>query len=146
MEPSPDPEGYRVLPFPKGYPHLALPWLKPVPQALYWCCRFYREAYGIRKSYISETGCACDDERDGSGRIVDLDRMQWLRGHVEAAQRAVREDLGLAGFFQWSLLDNFEWAEGYRKRFGIVYVDYETRERIPKESAFLYREIIRSRG
>jgi beta-glucosidase len=56
----------------------------------------------------------------------------------------VREGLGLAGFFQWSLMDNFEWAEGYFKRFGLVHVDYETQERTPKESAYLYREIIRS--
>ncbi|MDB5050980.1 MAG: beta-galactosidase [Fibrobacteres bacterium] len=144
VEPSEDPAGYRVLPFPKGYPNLALPWLKPVPQALYWCCRYYREAYGIRKSYITEAGCACEDERDESGRIIDLARVQWLRDHVREAHRAVRDGLGLAGFFQWSLLDNFEWAEGYLKRFGMVYVDYGTQERIPKESAYLYKEIIRT--
>ena len=143
-EPDEGPLGYRLLPFPKGYPHLALDWLKPVPQALYWCVRYYREHYGVRKSYISETGCACDDVRDEKGRIVDLDRIQWIRNHVKEAHRAVREGLGLAGFFQWSLMDNFEWAEGYLKRFGLVYVDYETQERIPKESAYLYREIIRS--
>jgi beta-glucosidase len=144
VEPSGDPAGYRGLPFPKGYPRLAIDWLKPVPQALYWACRYYREDYGIRKTYITEAGCACEDERDASGRIVDLDRVQWIRTHVQEAHRAVREGLGLAGFFQWSLLDNFEWAEGYRKRFGIVYVDYATQERIPKESAYFYREIVRS--
>jgi beta-glucosidase len=146
VEPSQDPVGYRVLPFPKGYPRLALDWLKPVPQALYWCVRHYREAYGIRKSYISETGCACEDEKDAEGRIVDLDRIQWLRGHVREAQRAVDEGLGLAGFFQWSLMDNFEWAEGYLKRFGIVHVDYDTQVRTPKASAYVYREIIRNGG
>ncbi|MEO6098465.1 MAG: GH1 family beta-glucosidase [Fibrobacteria bacterium] len=144
VEPSEDPIGYRVLPFPKGYPHMDLPWLKPVPQALYWSVRFYREAYGVGKTYISETGCACEDEKNAAGRIIDLDRMQWIRSHVREAHRAVREGLGLAGFFQWSLMDNFEWAEGYVKRFGLVHVDYETQERTPKESAYLYREIIRS--
>jgi beta-glucosidase len=144
VEPADDALGYRLLKFPKGYPRLALDWLKPVPQALYWAVRYYREAYGVTKTYISETGCACEDEKDETGRIIDLDRVQWIRSHVKEAHRAVREGLGLSGFFQWSLMDNFEWAEGYFKRFGIVHVDYETQERTPKESAYLYREIIRS--
>lgn len=144
VEPAANAEGYRVLPFPKGYPNLALDWLKPLPQALYWSVRLHREVYGIEKSYISESGCACEDVKDADGRIIDLDRVQWVRDHVRESHRAAREGLGLAGFFQWSLLDNFEWSEGYYKRFGIVYVDYDTQERIPKESAKLYREIIRS--
>jgi beta-glucosidase len=146
VEPSQDALGYRFLPFPKGYPRMALDWLKPVPQALYWSVRHYREAYGVGKTYISETGCACEDEVNAEGRIVDLDRIQWLRSHVQEAQRAVDEGLGLAGFFQWSLMDNFEWAEGYLKRFGIVHVDYDTQVRTPKESANVYREIIRNGG
>jgi beta-glucosidase len=144
VEPAADAKGFRGLPFPSGYPKLDLNWLKPVPQALYWACRYYRDGYGMRKSYISETGCACADVRNEQGRILDLDRVQWMRDHVRQAHRAAQEGLGLAGFFQWSLMDNFEWEEGYLKRFGIVYVDYETQERIPKESAKVYREIIRS--
>ena len=143
-EPSDDPKGFRTLPFPPGFPHMALDWLKPVPQALYWCTRYYRQHYGIRKSYITENGCACDDVVDPQGRILDLDRIQWIRSHLQEAQRAAREGLGLAGFFQWSLLDNFEWAEGYFKRFGLIYVDYGTQQRIPKESAKYYSEVIRA--
>ncbi len=143
-EPSPDPIGYRLLPFPAGYPHLALNWLKPVPQALYWCARFYNQQFGIKKSYITENGCACEDAVDAQGRILDLDRLQWIRSHLQEAQRAAREGLGLVGFFQWSLLDNFEWSEGYFKRFGLVYVDYETQQRIPKESARYFSEVIRA--
>lgn len=146
VEPSSDALGFRLLPFPKGYPRLDLDWLKPVPQALYWSVRHYREAYGVTKTYISETGCACDDEMTAEGRVIDLDRIQWLRSHVQEAQHAVDEGLGLAGFFQWSLMDNFEWSEGYLKRFGIVHVDYDTQVRTPKESAYVYREIIRNRG
>ncbi len=142
--PGDDPKGFRTLPFPSGYPRLDLDWLKPVPQSIYWCTRFYNQHYGIRKSYVTENGCACQDVVTPDGRVIDLDRIQWIRYHVLEAQRAVREGLGLAGFFQWSLLDNFEWAEGYFKRFGIVYVDYETQKRIPKESARFYSEIIRS--
>jgi len=143
-EPSDDAAGYRILPFPAGYPHLALDWLKPLPQALYWSARHYKEVYGLGKSYISENGCACEDEKTPDGRVLDLDRVQWIRDHARQALRAADEGLGLAGFFQWSLLDNFEWSEGYFKRFGIVHVDYETQERTPKESAKLYREIVRT--
>jgi beta-glucosidase len=143
-EPSADAKGYRILPMPQGYPKMDLDWLKPVPQSLYWCVRNYREIYGIKKSYIAENGCACADTIDSQGRIIDLGRIHWIRSHLLEARRAAKEGLGLAGFFQWSLLDNFEWAEGYYKRFGIVYVDYETQQRIPKESAKYYSEVIRS--
>jgi beta-glucosidase len=98
----------------------------------------------MRKSYVTENGCACEDVLTPEGRVIDLDRIQWIRYHLLETQRAAREGLGVAGFFQWSLLDNFEWAEGYFKRFGIVYVDYETQRRIPKESARLYSHIIRT--
>lgn len=86
--------------------------------------RYCRQAYGVTESSISGTGCACED--------------------VKEDHRAARAGLGLAGFFQWSLMDNFEGAEGYFKRFEIVHVDYDTLKRTPKESAYLYREIIRS--
>jgi beta-glucosidase len=144
VEPSADAKGYRILPMPEGYPKMDLDWLKPVPQALYWCVRNYREIYGIKKSYIAENGCACADTVDSDGRIIDLGRIHWIRSHLHEARRAAREGLGLAGFFQWSLLDNFEWSEGYYKRFGIVYVDYQTQKRIPKESAKYFSEVIRS--
>ncbi len=134
--------GYKRLAFPKGYPKLALNWLKPVPQVLYWACRHLKDAYGVQKTYISESGCACEDERNAEGRVVDLDRLEWLRNHLRQAQRATAEGLGLSGYFLWSLMDNFEWSEGYFKRFGIVYIDYETQERVLKESALWYQAVI----
>ncbi len=145
-EPADNENGFNVLPFPKGYPHLDLKWLKPVPQALYWAARFYREAYRVKKTYVAETGCACADEITPEGRIIDLDRMQWMRAHMLEVRRAVDEGLGLAGVFQWSLMDNFEWSEGYAKRFGMVHVDFTTQKRTLKDSACLYREMILSGG
>lgn len=145
VEAAATPEGYRLLPFPKGYPKMTMDWLKPMPQIVYWGCRLMGEEYGARDLYITECGCACDDHRDAEGRIIDLDRLQWLRGHLLEAKRAVDEGLGLKGFFVWSLLDNFEWQEGYSKRFGMVHVDYRTQERTPKESALWYKSVIRGR-
>ena len=135
--------GYKALKFPKGYTKLDLHWLKPVPQVLYWACRHLKGAYGVDKTYISENGCACDDELDADGRVVDLDRLEWLRNHLRQAQRATAEGLGLSGYFLWSLMDNFEWAEGYLKRFGIVHIDYATQARVLKESGKWYQGVIR---
>lgn len=143
-EPSPKAEGFEIIPFPSGYPRLNLDWLKPVPQSIYWACRYMREDYGVKKQYISESGCSTDDEPDSAGRVMDLERVQWLRGHFLEARRAIDEGLGLQGYFVWSLMDNFEWAEGYFKRFGIHYVDYATQLRVPKASARYVGEVIRS--
>ncbi len=77
------------------------------------------------------------------GRIGDTDRVMYLRNHFIAAQRATADGVPLKGYFIWSLLDNFEWAEGYGKRFGIVHVDYATQKRTPKLSADWYAEVIR---
>jgi beta-glucosidase len=143
-EPAPGPEGFAFIPFPSGYPRLNLDWLKPVPQGIYWACRYMAEDYGVKKLYISESGCSCDDAVDAQGRVMDLDRVQWLRTHFQEARRAAAEGLPLKGYFVWSLLDNFEWSEGYLKRFGIHYVDYATQRRIPKASARYVKEVIRS--
>lgn len=138
-------DGYRSVPFPKGFPTLSMDWLKPMPQVIYWGCRQMAETYGARELYITENGCACEDIPDAQGRVMDLDRVEWMRGHFREAARAVREGYPLKGYFVWSLLDNFEWQEGYSKRFGIVRVDYRTQARIPKASAHWYNLVIQGR-
>jgi beta-glucosidase len=75
--------------------------------------------------------------------IEDPHRVDYLRRHVDEVARAIRDGVDVRGYFAWSLLDNFEWENGYEKRFGLVYVDYETQERIPKRSALWYRDLIR---
>ena len=88
------------------------------------------------------TGPAADDPT----RVPDIDRVRYLDGHLRAAHRAIENGVDLRGYLVWSLMDNYEWAEGYRKRFGMVYVDYRTQERLPKDSAHWYREVIRRNG
>lgn len=99
---------------------------------------------------VTENGIACKDtlttEADGAKAVHDADRIDYVRRHIEAVSRAMGEGVPVQGYFLWSLLDNFEWAFGYSKRFGIVYMDYETLERIPKDSFGWYREVIRNRG
>ncbi|HXR13931.1 MAG TPA: GH1 family beta-glucosidase [Solirubrobacteraceae bacterium] len=93
--------------------------------------------------YITENGCAAEDYVNPDGVVDDFERVEYLRGHLDAAWRALRDGVNLAGYFHWSLLDNFEWAWGYQKRFGLVFVDFATQRRIPKRSAEVYGEVAR---
>ena len=91
--------------------------------------------------YVTENGCAAPDVLDSDGEVEDRARIDYLYGHIDAVRRAVDRGVPLAGYFVWSLLDNFEWAWGYDKRFGLIYVDFKTQRRVPKRSASFYREI-----
>jgi beta-glucosidase len=102
--------------------------------------RVHRE-YGPRRIYITENGAAYDDPEDAAGRIADSRRIAYLRDHLLAAHRALAAGVPLAGYFAWSLMDNFEWGHGFAKRFGLVGVDYETQRRLPKDSAYWYRDV-----
>ncbi len=96
--------------------------------------------------YITENGAAFHDYADPEGGVDDEERVTFLEAHFRAAREAIERGVNLKGYFVWSLLDNFEWAEGYSKRFGIVYVDYPTQRRITKMSARWYSEVIRRNG
>jgi len=105
--------------------------------------RYTREAPGL-PLYITENGAAYDDKPDPEGRVHDPERIAYLHGHLRAVRRAIAEGADVRGYYLWSLMDNFEWAYGYGKRFGAVYVDYTTQARTPKSSAYWYREAARS--
>lgn len=96
--------------------------------------------------YITENGVAYADEPDPSGRIKDDRRIEYLRTHLQAVSKAIAEGSPVKGYYQWSLMDNFEWALGYDKRFGIVHVDFETQKRIIKDSGWWYKGVIESNG
>ena len=95
--------------------------------------------------YITESGACFDDYVDPGGRVNDVERVQYLAGYFGAAAGAIADGVDLRGYFVWSLLDNFEWAQGYSKRFGLVFVEYGSQRRIPKASAHWYRELIARR-
>jgi beta-glucosidase len=136
------PDGYRAGLRPKSSPHMASPWIFIGPESLYWAVRNVSEIWKPRALYITENGCSSDDVLTPEGRVDDTDRVMYLRNHLMHLQRAAAEGYPVDGYFLWSLLDNFEWADGYSKRFGIHYVDFATRTRIPKLSAEWYREVI----
>jgi beta-glucosidase len=134
--------GYSVLPRQASFPRMASPWLFVGPEVIYWAVRNVSTLWKPRELYITENGCSADDVVSADGRINDTDRVMYLRNHLTHLQRATSEGYPVAGYFLWSLLDNFEWADGYSKRFGIHYVDFGTQKRTPKLSAEWYRATI----
>ena len=130
--------------FRTGYPLTMMDW--PVtPKALYYGPKFLYERYGL-PIIITENGLASMDWVALDGKVHDEGRIDFLKRYLREYKRAAADGVELAGYFQWSIMDNFEWAEGYKRRFGLVYVDYETQERTLKESAKWYREVIKSNG
>jgi beta-glucosidase len=141
-----DPSGFAQVPHPSSYPHMASPWLYIGPQILYWGPRHLKEIWDVNNVMITENGCSADDKLAADGHVYDTDRVMYLRNHFVQAHRAVSEGWPLTGYFLWSLMDNFEWLDGYTKRFGIYYVNFETLERTAKLSAEFYRETIARRA
>ena len=102
--------------------------------------------YHPGKIYITENGASYSDSPDGKGRVRDRKRVSYLRNHLVAAHRALECGVPLAGYFVWSLIDNFEWNFGYTQRFGLIWVDYENQKRILKDSALWYKQVIAENG
>ena len=113
------------------------------PRAIFWKCLFLQERYRL-PVYITENGAAYEDALSLDGKVHDTYRANYLETHLRAVEEAVRRGVDIRGYFVWSLLDNFEWLFGYAKRFGLVYIDYETLKRIPKDSFYAYREYIKN--
>ena len=107
--------------------------------------RLHTDYPNMPPMYITENGCAYDDPVI-AGRCADSRRIEYLDLHLRAVKDAIDEGVDIRGYYQWSLLDNFEWAFGYEKRFGLVHVDFDTLERTPKDSAEWYREVINRNG
>jgi beta-glucosidase len=125
-----------------SYPHMASPWLTIGPECLYWGVRNVCDLWKPKGIYITENGCSANDVVNAQGQIEDTDRVMFLRNYITQLHRAAAEGYPVKGYFLWSLLDNFEWADGYSKRFGLHYVDFKTQKRTPKLSAEWYRTVI----
>ncbi len=129
---------------PPGSPLTAFNW--PVtPEALYWGPKLAHERYKL-PIYITENGLSCRDWVALDGRVHDASRVDFLSRHLRQLHRVVSEGVPVEGYFHWSALDNFEWADGYKERFGLIFVDYPTGKRTPKDSYHWYRRIIQTRG
>lgn len=136
------PTGYAIEQRPTSFPHMASPWIALGPECIYWSVRNVCDLWKPPAIFITENGTSSDDVLTPAGRVDDIDRVMYLRNHLTHLQRAVAEGYPVKGYFLWSLLDNFEWADGYSKRFGIHYVDFKTQKRTPKLSAEWYKQVI----
>ncbi len=134
---------FEVVPPPVHYPRADSPWLKIIPQAIYWGVRFASENYGPKAIYITENGCGYDAEPVVDGEVNDLHRREFVRAYLRELERAIDDGIPVRGYFLWSFLDNYEWEDGYTRRFGIVHVDFKTQKRTPKLSAHYFSEVIR---
>jgi len=130
---------------PDGRPYTEMGW-EVYPEGLYEVLTRVQRDYGPPLLYITENGAAFADSVGPDGCVHDRDRVEFLREYIAQAHQAIQEGVPLAGYFAWSLMDNFEWAYGYSKRFGLVYVDFDTQERIIKDSGDWYREVIAQNG
>ena len=116
------------------------------PEGLYRLLNRVTFDYGAPKIYITENGCSYSNGPDADGIVDDQPRLTYLDKHFHAAHRAIAAGVPLVGYFVWSLMDNFEWAHGYRQRFGLVWVDFDTQERIIKQSAHWYSRVVAANG
>jgi len=114
-------------------------------ETLHWAPRFLYERYK-KPVVITENGLSNTDWKQSDGRVNDPARIDFLKRYLVGLHKAIENGADIAGYFHWSLMDNFEWAQGYRDRFGMIYVDFDTQERIIKESGHWYRKVIESNG
>jgi beta-glucosidase len=133
---------FQMEPIP-GYPVTAFGW-PVVPAGLTELLILLRERYGaaLPPVYITENGCSADDQVTAAGAVGDEDRISYLDGHVRAVHKAMEAGVDVRGYFVWSLMDNFEWTEGFHQRFGLIHVDFATQRRTPKDSFAWYQDLI----
>ena len=136
--------GYVPTPSDDGHALTTMLW-QVTPDALYWGPRFFYERYKL-PIVVTENGMANCDWIHLDGKVHDPQRIDFLSRYLQAYGRAIDEGVETKGYFLWSIMDNFEWAYGYRQRFGIIYVDYPSQKRILKESAHWYKDVIASNG
>lgn len=137
--------GYEVCRRFDGFPRTAVKW--PVTcECLYWGPKFISERYHKIPIYITENGISCTDVISLDQKVHDPNRIDFLARYIGRLKAAAEEGIDIRGYFQWSFTDNFEWSEGYNERFGLVYIDYPTQKRIPKDSAYWYKTVIGNNG
>ena len=137
-------DGYEYVKRKIGYPSTDMGW--PVtPESIKWCAKFLYSRYKL-PVYITENGMSCHDGVCLDNKVHDPNRIDFMNRYLLKLEEAIDEGADVKGYFYWSFMDNFEWTNGYKKRFGLVYVDYETQERILKDSGYWYKSVIDTNG
>ncbi len=136
---------YEAIQFTPEYPaYTDIGWLKPTPQVMYWAPKFTADCYAWKDLYITENGIGSMTEKpNAQGEIHDLFRREYYRSYLTELHRGISDKVPMRGYFAWSIMDNYEWADGYTTRFGLCYTDYATQQRTPKLSAEWYATVMR---
>ncbi len=129
---------------PTGMPHTELSW-DVFDDALEWGVKHFTKRYKL-PIYITENGLSCHDWVSLDGKVHDPNRIDFLHRYLRGLKKAAESGCDVLGYFQWSFMDNFEWAKGYNPRFGMVFCDYQTQKRVPKDSAYWYKDVIQANG
>lgn len=137
-------QGWETVPHPVGTTKTAIQWFV-VPNALYWAPKFLYERYKT-PFMITENGMSAHDGVSLDGKVHDPNRQDYLHRYILALKRAAKDGVDVAGYLHWSLMDNYEWANGYSDRFGLIHVDYQTQKRTIKDSALWYRNVMETNG
>jgi beta-glucosidase len=132
------------VPRPSGYPLSVVHWPME-PLSLYWGPRFLAERYRL-PVMVTENGISCMDWVHTDGRVHDPQRIDFTKRYLRELGRAIRDGVDVRGYFHWTIMDNFEWAEGHKHRFGLIHVDFQNQKRTLKDSAYWYAEVIRTNG
>ena len=130
---------------PKGAEYTDMNW-EVYPPGLRKLLLHLQREYALPQLFVTENGAAFPDTISEDGQVHDPRRVHYLREHIREALSTIADGVPLAGYFVWSLMDNFEWGFGYSKRFGVVYVDYESQQRFIKQSGNWYGEVIARNG
>jgi beta-glucosidase len=133
------------IPTPPGYPRSGVDWQTITPGCMYWGPRYFYDRYKL-PMMITENGLSTRDQVFLDGKVHDPQRIDYMHRVLLELARAIKDGIPVGGYYAWSLIDNFEWSEGYKQRFGIVYVDYQTQKRVPKDSFDWYKGVIATNG
>jgi beta-glucosidase len=129
--------------YPVNYPRADSPWLNLTARAMYWGSRLSAEVFGAKDTVITENGAGYNDAAPVNGEVHDLHRLEYVRNCLRELQRSIADGTPCSGYFGWSFMDNFEWADGYDRRFGLVYNDFKTQIRTIKASGHWFSQVVR---
>ena len=146
VEASEDAKGFREVPTSLTHPKMGSPWHSFSPEVLYWGPRLMNSLWKPKAIYITENGCAANDTLTPEGRVLDTNRVMYMRAVMSNLHRAISEGVPVKGNFIWSAFDNLEWTGGFGTRFGLVHVDFKTQKRTPKLSAAWFKEASHRNG
>jgi beta-glucosidase len=128
----------------RSVPFTLMEW-EVYPESIYWMLKKFDQYPGVKKIYVTENGAAFEDKLE-DGKVDDIKRQEYLQAYIAKVLKAKQEGVKVEGYFVWTLTDNFEWAEGYRPRFGLVHVDFDSQKRTVKASGLWYKEFLMSEG